>query len=253
MIPKVIHYVWVGGKPLNELAEKCIASWKKYCPDFEIKRWDETNFDINQNRFCKEAYENKKWAFVADYIRLKVLYDEGGIYMDADVEVVKPLDDFLKYPAFSGFENETMIPTGIIASEKHNNWIKGLLKDYDNRKFILDDGSCDLTTNVVLITENTKKQHPNLKLNNTFQQFDDVVFFTKDVFCPLSYKTRKLKTTDHTYTIHWFAGSWLPKISWGKRCLNSIRAFLLKILRLIIGKNNYEKLKLRTKTKKEKK
>ena len=128
MIPKVIHYVWVGGKPLNELAEKCIASWKKYCPDYEIKRWDETNFDINQNRFCKEALENKKWAFVADYIRLKVLYDEGGIYMDADVEVINPIDEFLQCPGFSGFECTGYIPTGIMAAEKGNKWIKLMLE-----------------------------------------------------------------------------------------------------------------------------
>ena len=136
MIPKKIHYIWVGGNPLTPLAEKCIESWKKYCPDYEIVRWDESNFDVNQNQYCKEAYENKKWAFVSDYIRLKVLYEEGGIYMDTDVEVVKPLDKFLSNPAFSGFENDTMIPTGIIASEKNNPWVDKLLKKYDDKHFI---------------------------------------------------------------------------------------------------------------------
>ena len=148
MIPKIIHYVWVGGKPLTPLAKKCIASWKKYCPDYEIRRWDENNFNINENLYCKEAYENKKWAFVSDYIRVKVLYDYGGIYMDTDVEVIKPLDRFLVHKAFSGYENETSIPTGIIASEKKGKWIEALLRDYDDKKFILEDKKMNLETNV---------------------------------------------------------------------------------------------------------
>ena len=96
MIPKIIHYVWVGGKPLTPLAEKCIASWKKYCPDYEIKRWDEKTFDVNQNKYCKQAYECKKWAFASDFVRLYVLYNEGGIYLDSDIEVLKNFDDLLK-------------------------------------------------------------------------------------------------------------------------------------------------------------
>ena len=149
MIPKIIHYIWVGGKPLTPLAEKCIQSWKKNCPDYEIKRWDESTFDINQNQYCKEAYESKKWAFVSDYIRLKVLFEYGGIYMDTDVEVIKPLDEFLVHPAFSGFENNTQIPTGIMAAEKNNKWIENLLNDYNHRHFIKEDGSFDYTTNVL--------------------------------------------------------------------------------------------------------
>ena len=124
MIPKIIHYCWFGGNPLPPLALKCIESWKKYCPDYEIKIWDESNFDININKYATEAYEAKKWAFVSDVARLWVLYNYGGIYMDTDLEVIKPLDEFLYHKAFSGFEDEVNIPTGIIASEKNNNWIK---------------------------------------------------------------------------------------------------------------------------------
>ena len=223
MIPKIIHYIWVGGKPLNAFAEKCIKSWKKYCPDYEIKRWDETNFDINENEYCKQAYESKKWAFVSDYIRLKVLYEYGGIYMDTDVEVVKPLDKFLTDPAFSGFENDTMIPTGIMAAEKGNLWIKSLLSDYDNRKFIKEDGSLDMTTNVTLITENTVKQYPEIQLNNTEQRFENVVFYTKDYFCPIDLVTNKLKKTNNTHAIHWFNSSWFtPKQKFKK----NVRKFL---------------------------
>ena len=208
MIPKIIHYVWVGGKPLTPLAERCIESWKKHCPDYEIKRWDESNFDINENQYCKEAYDSKKWAFVSDYIRLKVLHEEGGIYMDTDVEVIKPLDSFLIDPAFSGFENETMIPTGIIAAEKGNGWINNLLKDYANRKFIKADGTYDMTTNVTLITENTKRQFPEIQLNNTMQRFEEVVFYPKDYFCPKSQVNYKTYLTKNSCAIHHFNSSW---------------------------------------------
>lgn len=95
MIPKVIHYCWFGCKPLPEDVKRYIKTWKKYCPDYEIKEWNESNFDVKQNQYCREAYEAKKWAFVSDYVRLKVLYDYGGVYMDTDVEVCKPLDHSL--------------------------------------------------------------------------------------------------------------------------------------------------------------
>lgn len=230
MIPKIIHYVWVGGNPLTPLAEKCIESWRKFCPDYEIKRWDETNFDINQNEYCKEAYENKKWAFVSDYIRLKVLHDEGGIYMDTDVEVVKSLDAFLNNPAFSGFENDTMIPTGIIGAEKNNPWICELLKDYDDRRFVKEDGTFDLTTNVILITENTVKQYPNIQLNNTLQKLENVTFYTKDYFCPFVNEIKRLIKTKNTHAIHWFAGSWVPALSKKEKFIVSIKTIIKRML-----------------------
>lgn len=104
MIPKIIHYCWFGGNPLPEMAVKCIESWKKYCPDYEIKRWDESNFDLNCCNYVKEACQAKKWAFVSDYVRFKVLYDEGGLYFDTDVELIKPIDDILERGPFMGVE-----------------------------------------------------------------------------------------------------------------------------------------------------
>lgn len=239
MIPKIIHYIWVGGKPLTKLAEKCIKSWKKYCPDYEIKRWDESNFNINENEYCKEAYEAKKWAFVSDYIRVKVLSEYGGIYMDTDVEVIKSLDEFLDNPAFSGFENDTMISTGIMACEKGNKWMKEILSYYDDAHFLNKDGTFDLTTNIVTITNTTKKMFSNIKLDNTYQAFEDVVFYTKDYFCPIDYDTKDLNKTANTHTIHWFAGSWLPKPPFKQRC----KSFVSKCLKLVLGKKNFNKLK----------
>lgn len=241
MIPKVIHYVWVGGNPLTPLAEKCIESWRKYCPDYEIKRWDESNFDINQNVFCKEAYENKKWAFVSDYIRLKVLFDEGGVYMDADVEVVKSIDDFLNHHAFSGFECTMKIPTGIIAAEKGNKWIKLMLDYYDNKHFVKEDGTLDLVPNVLFMSDLTIKNY-GITMNNKQQDLGDIVFYPNDYFCPYLDNGEAI-STENTFTIHHFASSWLPE-NYKKRILikKKIKDFFKKILTLIIGKKNFETL-----------
>ena len=206
MIPKIIHYIWFGGNSLPEDAIRCINSWKKYCPDYEIKEWNESNFDVNSCDYIKEAYAAKKWAFVSDYARLSVLVEYGGIYMDTDVEVVKPLDEFLNLKAFSGFENETDVPTGIMACEKGHPFFKGLLKEYDSIHFVDDRGVLDLTTNVTRITNACVKE--GLIRNNTKQTIAGFTLFMKDVFCPLNSQTGILEKTNNTYTIHWFSGSW---------------------------------------------
>lgn len=208
MIPKIIHYCWFGGKPLPELAQKCITSWKKYLPDYEIKEWNEQNFDIDSNVYVKEAYQAGKFAFVTDYVRLYALYSQGGIYMDTDVEVVRNLDSFLHHHAFSGFEDDTMIPTGIMASEKGGKWAEENLNGYKDRHFIRQDGSMDLTTNVVTITNYMLGY--GLKQNNVYQDFPGLfTLYPKDYFCPKSYVDGKLYLTCNTCTIHHFAGSWI--------------------------------------------
>lgn len=252
MIPKIIHYVWVGGNPLTPLAEKCIESWKKFCPDYEIKRWDESNFDISQNVFCKEAYESKKWAFVSDYIRLKVLYEFGGIYMDTDVEVVKPLDNFLNHPAFSGFEATMKIPTGIIAAEKANKWIKLMLDYYNDRHFIHEDGSLDLVPNVLFMTDLTIKNYA-IKMNNKYQDLTDIVFYPNDYFCPFL-ENGEAFSTENTYTIHHFASSWLPKKYLKKKARKQkIKGFFKGVLRFFVGQKNFEKIQQKRREKSRKK
>ena len=206
MIPKKIHYCWFGGNPLPELAVKCIESWKKYCPDYEIIEWNERNFDLSCNKYVKEAFECKKWAFITDYVRLYAMVNQGGIYMDTDVEVLKNLDIFLKNKAFSGFERKDAIPTGIMASEQDFPLFKKLLDDYNERSFVKKDGEMDLTTNVTTIT-NICLNH-GLILNNQKQTIDDFTLYSKEVFCPKSYETGKIECTENTYTIHHFAGSW---------------------------------------------
>lgn len=208
MIPKKIHYCWFGGKELPKLAQKCINSWKKYCPDYEIVRWDENTFDINSNIYVKEAYEAKKYAFVTDYVRLFALYTQGGVYMDTDVEVIKNINEFLDNKSFSGFETETAIPTGIMASEANLSIFKQFLDYYKDRHFIKENGDLDITTNVITITKIMKEN--GLKLNNTLQTVNDFTLYPKEYFCPINYSTKKPDITENTYTIHWFSGSWVP-------------------------------------------
>ena len=236
MIPKKIHYCWFGKNPLPEQIKQYIETWKKYCHDYEIIEWNEDNFDVNQNQYCREAYEAKKWAFVSDYARLKVLYDNGGIYMDTDVEVVKPLDDLLKYNWFSGFESEDRIPTGTMGAGWNSSIIKLLLSDYDNRHFIKSDGSFDLTTNVELITKALKENY-NIQLNNTYQVFgNNNVLFPFDFLCCKDYLTGKVNKTENSYTIHHFEGSWLNNIS-------KLKLVIQKYICIIFGKEICVKLK----------
>ena len=206
-IPKIIHYCWFGGNPLPPLAKKCIRSWKKFCPDYKLMQWNEENFDLSRAPlYVRQAYEAKKWAFVTDYVRLYAMTQFGGIYMDTDVEVIRPLDRFLSHRAFSGFEDEVNIPTGIMACEKNFPMFEKLLAYYDTASFYHPDGSMNLTTNVTIITE-LCLQH-GLQQNNTYQVIEGFALYPKDVFCPVSYATMELEKTENTHTIHWFSGSW---------------------------------------------
>jgi len=226
MIPKKIHYCWFGRNPLPELAVKCIDSWKKYCPDYEIIQWNEDNFDINCNNYVKEAYNAKKWAFVSDYIRLYAVYNFGGVYMDTDVEVIKNIDVFLKHPAFTGFESKEGIITGIIAGEKNNKWFGLLLDYYNDANFINNDGSYNLTTNVTIASNITKANY-NVKFNNKFQNLNnDVFLYPTEYFCPKDYMTLKINITQNTYTIHHFNGSWVPEEARKER--EEVRPYIIK-------------------------
>lgn len=206
MIPKIIHYIWMGGTPLSSDAIKCIESWKNHCPDFEIVEWNENNFDISICSYVEEAYKARKWAFVSDYVRLWVLVHYGGIYMDTDVEVLRSLNCFLNLRAFSGFENERDIPTGIMGSEKRHPFFEILLAAYKDIHFVNNKGYYDLTTNVTRITNICVKN--GLIRNNTKQTVCDFTLFPRDYFCPLDSRTGELHITNNTYTIHWFCGSW---------------------------------------------
>ncbi|MFR2070553.1 MAG: glycosyltransferase family 32 protein [Bacteroides nordii] len=221
MIPKIIHYCWFGRGKMPELALKCLESWKKHLPDYVIKEWNEDNFDLDAYPYAREAYDNRKFAFVTDIVRLYALYHEGGIYMDTDVEVLKPLDIFLKYDAVSGFESKTQIPTGLMACREGYPLFKELLDEYDGIHFKHTDGSLDFTTNVVRITNACLKY--GLIPNNRFQTVNGFTLFPKEYFCPKSYDDGKIYLTENTVTIHHFAGSWLtPKQKITERAVRMI-------------------------------
>ena len=232
MIPKIIHYCWfVKGKKSEEILQY-INGWKNILKGYEFIEWNEENFNIYENQYVAEAYEEKKWAFVTDYVRLHALYNYGGIYMDTDVEVLKSLDVFLKHKAFSGFESDNSILTGIIGAEKNNIWIKKLLDDYKDRSFYKEDGSLDLTTNVITITRISKKL--GVKLDGKYQEFSEgVVVYPSEIFSPKSHLSGEINMTNNTYCIHHFNGSWIKNDR-----KKNIRPLVIKM----IGEENYIRL-----------
>lgn len=210
MIPKIIHYCWFGRGEKPESVKKYIKGWHEILPDYTFKEWNEDNFDINSNQYVREAYEARKFAFVTDYVRLYALYHEGGIYMDTDVEVLSTFDPFLHHTAFSGFETDGNVPTGMMAAEKGSVWARDLLSGYGNRRFILPDGTCDTTTNTFVITKYMVDK--GLILNNKYQDFPGLcTMYPAEYFCPKDHRTGKIRCTSKTVCIHHFAGSWLKQ------------------------------------------
>lgn len=208
-IPRIIHYCWFGRGEKPKKIVRCLKSWQKYLSDYQFVEWNEDNFDINFNLFVKQSYEAKKYAFVSDYVRLFALYHHGGIYMDTDVEVLKPLDPFLKHDAFSGFEDEHYLQSGTMGSTQGHQWIKELMEYYQNRSFLLRDGKQDMTTNTAMMTRNGSRH--GLVLNGKYQVLkNEVTFYPRTYFSPYDYIDGGSFITDKSYTIHHFAKSWLP-------------------------------------------
>jgi mannosyltransferase OCH1-like enzyme len=221
MINKVIHYCWFGNKPLPKLAEKCIQSWKKNLPDFEIKRWDESNFDINIIPYTQQASKAKKWAFVSDFARFHILYHEGGVYLDCDVEVLKYFDnDLLNQPMFTGFETKNYVAPGLImGSVKETDLFEKVLSIYSSRQFDRP-GGFDETTVVTFFTNFLKEK--GLVLNNNIQTVQGMTIYPSSYFSPLDTIKRKTNITPETYTIHHYAGSWISPIT-------KFKMFLVKL------------------------
>ncbi len=212
MIPKKIHYCWFGNNPLNNLAVKCIESWKKYLPDFEIIEWNEKNFDINCCQYVREAYEEKKWAFVSDYVRYKVLYEYGGIYFDTDVEVIRPLDKILLDGPYMGCENPTpekmAVNLGVgCAAVPGMSFYREIIDDYESSQFVNDDGSQNLYT-IVQRTTDILYTH-GLQNSMDIQFVAGIKIYPSEYFCPINMDTGKLEITENTYTIHRFSASWV--------------------------------------------
>ncbi len=215
---------------MPKLSEKCIKSWEKYCPDYQIVCLNEENFDIRQNRYAKEAYEAGKWAFVSDYARLKVLYENGGIYLDTDVEFIKPIDSLIEDGGYMGFDDSGLISTGLgFACEKGNELVGKLLEDYDDIPFVLPDGTYDITPCPDRNTKTLKEL--GMDLDNKNQVFMGIKMLPEDYLCPVKYYTGKKIITQNTYSIHHFCASWTSATA--KRTL---------ILKRIVGVKLYDKL-----------
>ena len=248
-IPKIIHYCWFGGKPKPELAEKCIRSWQKFCPDYEIMEWNEDNFDVTTApRYVQQAYESKRWAFVSDFVRLKALLEMGGVYMDTDVEVIKPLDPFLKHKAFAGFEGIGRVQTGLLACEKDFPLFRDFIAYYDTASFLQDDGTPDITTNVEILTRLCLAR--GMEADDVYQEIDGLAIYPRAVFCPVDFDTKKLKKTRKTVIIHWFSGSWhteeeLEAMRQEKLQLQRDKMSRIRygIGRKLFGETGYEKIK----------
>ena len=213
MIPKIIHYCWFGGNPLPPLAEKCIASWKKFLPDYEIKEWNEQNFDVNIIPYTAEAYHAKKYAFVSDYARFWILYHYGGLYFDTDVEVIKPMGSIIAKGAFMGCEQDskpgielTVAPGLGLAVESKHEIYKAILEEYDSFHFLNEDGSNNDKTVVEYVTEILKTH--GLKNMPGIQQIEGVKIYPSEYFCPRDTVTKRLHITNNTYTIHHYMASW---------------------------------------------
>ena len=213
MIPRVVHYCWFGRNPLPKSAQKCIASWKKYFPDYEIKEWNEDNFDINSIPYTKEAYEAKKYAFVSDYARLWVLYQYGGVYFDTDVEVIKTMDDILEEGGFMGREIDThasySVNPGVgVAVESHHPLYKELLEMYDGLPFHMENGEINPFA-IVRITTTVLLRH-GLQRKACIQDVQGITVYPADYFNPLDDATGRLNITPNTRSIHWYSKTWLP-------------------------------------------
>jgi mannosyltransferase OCH1-like enzyme len=210
MIPKIIHYCWFGRNRLSPLMFKCIASWRKFLPDYQIIEWNEDKFDVDTIPYTKEAYSKKKYAFVSDYVRFYVLYHYGGIYLDTDVEVLMSLNPLLNHKMFSGFESSDRVAPGLIlGAEKHQNFIKCMIDGYNNRSFINRDGSLNCETVVSYMTEALLDK--GLVLNGEYQVVADFTIYPMEFFSPKSLETGKLNITENTYSIHHYAASWRGK------------------------------------------
>ena len=217
MIPKVIHYCWFGGQPLPPLAIKCIESWKKHAPEYEIKEWNESNFDINIIPYTAEAYKQKKYAFVSDYARFWIIYNYGGVYFDTDVELIKSIDGIVAKGPFMGCETkakEFILPVspvnaglGIGCYANHPLY-KEILSKYENTSFCFSDKSNQET--VVSIVSAILANH-GLTFSKDIQSCCNIFIYPEEYFCPLSPLTNKLSITENSISIHHYAASWTKK------------------------------------------
>ena len=217
-IPKVIHYCWFGGNDLGEKELRCIESWRKFLPNYEIRRWDESNWDVRCCEYVSEAYDAKKWAFVSDYARFEILYKQGGLYFDTDVEVIKPIGDIVAKGPFMGFETDwapeagqsTVAPGLGLAANPGLDLYKAVLDSFNGDHFVKTDGTYDETTIVTRTTAILAQR--GLEARDGIQRVDGVWIYPSEYFNPKDYATGVIRTTENTRTIHHFSMSWISPL-----------------------------------------
>lgn len=265
MIPKIIHYCWFGGNPLPNSVKKCIKSWRKYCPDYQIIEWNEHNYDLSRNQYMLDAYREKKWGFVPDFARLDIVYRHGGIYLDTDVQIIRSFDSLLNQSSFFGFENsgknELFVALGLgFAAEKGNELIKKVMDSYNQLSFYDVNGDINLIPSPQLNTKVFVEY--GFIMNNKLQEINGNYLFPNDYFNPKSFKTGLLNITENTYSIHHYDASWYDeelqkekRIRW-KREIKQYKKAKRKdivlhipnrILMSVLGSQKYEKLKRKIK------
>ena len=243
MIPKIIHYCWLGRKPTSELVVKCMDSWKKYAPSYKVLEWNEDNFPFDEIEchYVDEAVQAQKWAFVTDYMRLYVLEKIGGVYLDTDVELCKSLDVFLKENSFMGFESQYTICTAVIGAEKNSDWISYLLNLYNQRAFYCIDGKYDQTPNTKFIVKVLQEKY-GLKDNDGEHQWLScgLHVYPSDYFSPKNYATMQMRITKNTCAIHHYNATW-------KTTLSKIKDQIVAVGARLLGEEIIEVLKRKIK------
>ena len=222
MIPKIIHYCWFGGGAYTEKVQMCINSWHRVLPEYEFRLWSEENVNLNESPYIREAYDAKRYSFVSDYVRMKVMEEFGGIYLDVDMEVRQPLDSFLSYPLCLGTDDEGVIET-VMMAEPHHPIIKQAFESYKNRRFILETGEQNLEVPNLLFNRLLIPLGFNLK-NERQTLSGGVEIFPDEYFQGVSLLTGKLNITENTHIIHWHTLLW---VNWKTRLIRFLRIYVL--------------------------
>ena len=244
MIPKIIHYCWFGRNPLPASAMKCIASWRKYLPEYEITEWNEDNFDVNSIPYTKQAYEAKKYAFVSDYARFWILYHKGGLYFDTDVEIIANMDEIIARGPFMGIEQgasldgKPMVAPGLgLGVESGHPFYQRMLKTYDSQRFINTDGSHN---NMTIVSYTTKELYAyGMKPSEDMQEVEGIWIYPADYFCPMDSTTGIITKTKRTVAIHHYDCSWMDHNTISFR-VHKLKNFLFRI----IGQKAAQKINL---------
>ena len=242
MIPKIIHYCWFGRNLLPTSAHRCIDSWRKFLPDYEIKEWNEDNFDVNSIPYTQQAYEAKKYAFVSDYARFWILYHEGGLYFDTDVEIIANLDEIIARGPFMGieqgasFDGKPMVAPGLgLGVEAGHPFYQRMLKTYDSQRFINTDGSHN---NMTIVSYTTKELYAyGMKPSEDIQEVEGIWIYPADYFCPMDSTTGIITKTPRTVAIHHYDCSWMNHNSLSFR-IHQLKNFIYRM----IGQKNALKI-----------